>query len=251
MSVDELAVPREPGRVVGWWRGARSSATFWVPPAVRVLDIGCGFGESLAYHASRGCEVHGVEADRNIARVAEHYGFDVHVGLFDPERYEPGSFDYVTMNQVIEHARDPIDMLRGVCRVLRPGGRLVLTTPNGGGLGARVFGSRWINWHAPYHLHVFTPASLQHAAGAAGLSTASLETITSSEWLGYQWAHLATVPAPGEQSPFWAPGRARGRRAAIRSLRALHRTGIDHVLTRVCDRLGRGDNLVAVLERPA
>lgn len=251
MSVDDLAVPREPGRLTGWWRGQRSSAMFWVPPQVRVLDIGCGFGESLAYHASRGCEVHGVETDRNIARVAERYGFDVHVGLFEPARYPAASFDYVTLNQVIEHARDPIEMLRGVHQVLRPGGRAVLTTPNGAGVGARVFGTRWINWHAPYHLHVFTPASLHAAAAAANLRIASLETITSSEWLGYQWVHLATDPTPGEPSPFWAPARARRRRARILPLRVLHRTGIDHVLTRICDRLGRGDNLIGVLERPA
>jgi SAM-dependent methyltransferase len=218
---------------------------------VRVLDVGCGFGEALVYHRARGCEVHGVEADRNIARVAARYGFDVHVGLFEPARYAEASFDYVTMDQVIEHAVDPVAMLSGVYRVLRTGGRAVLSTPNAAGLGARMFGSRWIHWHAPYHLHGFTPRSLRAAASRAGLHVAQLATITSSEWLSYQWIHLVTAPPAGEPSPFWAPTRARGRRWTIRSLRALHRTGIDHVLTRLSDRLGTGDNLIAVLERTA
>ena len=250
-SVEDLEPPALAGRLGAWWRGQRSSATFWVPPAVRVLDVGCGFGESLAYHRARGCEVHGVEADRNIARVAARYGFDVHVGLFEAARYAEASFDYVTMDQVIEHAVDPVAMLGGVRGVLRIGGCIVLSTPNAAGLGARVFGPRWINWHAPYHLHGFTPGSLRVAAERAGLRIARLDTITSSEWLSYQWIHLVTAPPVGESSPFWAPARARGHPWTIRSLRALHRTGIDHVLTRLSDRLGVGDNLIAVLERTA
>jgi 2-polyprenyl-3-methyl-5-hydroxy-6-metoxy-1,4-benzoquinol methylase len=250
-SADDLAPLASPGRLAAWWRGARGSAARWVPAGVRVLDIGCGFGESLAYHRARGCEVHGVEADRNIARVAARHGFDVHVGLFEPERYAEAMFDYVTMDQVLEHAVDPIEMLGGVRRVLRAGGTTVLSTPNAAGAGARVFGARWINWHAPYHLHGFTAGSLCTAAERVGLRVARIETITSSEWLSYQWIHLVTAPPVGENSPFWAPARARGRRWTIRSLRAWHRTGVDHALTRLADSLGVGDNLIAVLERPA
>lgn len=252
-SVEDLRPlsPGRGGRLGAWWRGRRGSAAFWVPPRVRVLDVGCGFGEALAYHRARGCEVHGVEADRNIARVAARHGFDVHVGLFEPARYGEAAFDYVTMDQVIEHAVDPVAMLAGVRRVLRVGGTAVLSTPNAAGVGARVFGRRWIHWHAPYHLHAFTADSLRLAAERANLRLAGLQTVASSEWLSYQWIHLVTAPPNGEPSPFWAPGRARGRRWRIRSLRALHRTGIDHVLTRLADRLGVGDNLIAVLDRTA
>jgi SAM-dependent methyltransferase len=248
-SVEDLRPLSAAIPIVAWWRGQRSSAAFWVPRGVRVLDIGCGFGESLAYHRARGCEVRGVEVDRNIARVASRYGFDVHVGLFEPGRYPEAAFDYVTLDQVIEHAVDPVAMLAGMRRVLRDGGRAVLSTPNAAGLGARVFGARWIHWHAPYHLHTFTPASLRVAAEHAGLKVARLTTITHSGWLSYQWIHLITAPPIGETSPFWAPTRARGQRWTIRSLRGLHRTGIDHALTRLSDRLGVGDNLLAVLER--
>ena len=73
-----------------WWKGLRSSAFRWVPPGVRVLDVGCGFGESLGYHRARGCEAHGVEADANILRVATRHGLNVRVGLFDAANYAPG-----------------------------------------------------------------------------------------------------------------------------------------------------------------
>lgn len=249
-SADDVAAPAASGALASWWRGRRSSAAAWVPRNVRVLDIGCGFGESLAYHRARGCEVWGVEADRNIARVAAKHGFNVDVGLFDPARYEPGYFDYVTMDQVIEHVVDPVATLTGVASVLHGGGTLVATTPNASGALARLFGRRWINWHTPYHLHFFSPASLALAAEQAGFSVVKHETITSSEWLSYQWIHLLTAPPEGTASPFWTGRRGSlQERATIKALRLAHRTGIDHMVTRVCDSLGAGDNFVVQLRR--
>ena len=140
----------ETGGLKAWLNGERSAAFRWVPREVRVLDIGCGFGESLGYHEKRGCDVYGVEADENIRRVADKFGYKVHVGLFDPGVYEENYFDYVTMSQVIEHVTDPVQTLHGIARVLKPGGTAILSTPNANGWGAKVFGRRWINWHTPY-----------------------------------------------------------------------------------------------------
>jgi SAM-dependent methyltransferase len=249
-SADVVPVPTYGNPVAAWWRGRRSSAAFWVPRDVRVLDIGCGFGEALAYHRRRGCDVEGVETDRNIARVAEQHGFAVRVGAFDPAHYAAASFDYVTMDQVIEHMPDPVASLRGVGRVLAPSGRLVLSTPNAESLNARLFGRRWIHWHAPYHLHFFSVASLARAAALADFAIDTLEVVTNSEWINYQWIHSLTAPAPGEPSTFWAPSRsADPRRTLVRSLRVLHRLGWDHALSRLLDALRIGDNFVAVLRR--
>jgi SAM-dependent methyltransferase len=251
-SVDDLTLPKQMRSIASWWHGQRSSAAFWVPPRVTVLDIGCGFGESLAYHRGRGCEVWGVEADQNIARVAAHHGFNVHVGLFDPTLYKPASFDYVTMDQVIEHVIDPIATLRGVYDVLKRGGTAVLTTPNASSLTARMFGRRWINWHTPYHMHFFTPRSLRRAAELAGLEVASIKTITSSEWLSYQWIHLLTYPPAGTTSPFWTTRRRRAwEQVTIKGLRALHRLGVDQLTTRILDAASVGDNYVVQLRRAA
>lgn len=247
---DDVHPPRERGRVRRWWRGDRSSAMFWVPRQVRVLDIGCGFGESLAYHRSRGCDAYGVEADRNVAAVAAKNGFNVEIGLFDPQKYQSGFFDYVTMNQVIEHVIDPVETLRGIRQVLRPSGVAILTTPNISSASARLFGRTWINWHTPFHLHFYSPESLRLAARAAGLELVEIRTITSSEWLSYQWINLVTRPALGVSSVFWTRRRGRAwEKGAILALRAAHRLGVDHALTRLCDLSGRGDNYVVQLRR--
>jgi 2-polyprenyl-3-methyl-5-hydroxy-6-metoxy-1,4-benzoquinol methylase len=235
-----------------WLNGEKRSAYLWVPPNVRVLDIGCGFGESLAYHKARGCDVYGVEADENIRRVAEKYGFNVHVGLFNPGIYEPGFFDYVTMDQVIEHIADPLETLRGVAQILKKSGIAVISTPNSLGWGARMFGRYWINWHAPYHRQFFSPKSMSVAAEQAGLAVDSVRTITSSEWLFYQWIHLLTCPPAGTPSPFWSPRGTRSLRVKLlfAGLLAVHYTKINHVITRLFDAFGFGDNYLFILRKP-
>jgi 2-polyprenyl-3-methyl-5-hydroxy-6-metoxy-1,4-benzoquinol methylase len=243
----------ERGGFIAWLNGLGCSAFRWVPRNVRVLDVGCGFGESLGYHVARGCDVYGVEADQNIRRVVDKYGFKVHVGLFDDNVYEQSFFDFVTMDQVIEHVEDPIATLRGVARILKPGGVAILSTPNAHGWGARLFGNRWINWHSPYHLHCFTRNSMQLAAEQAGLVLEKVQTITNSDWLLYQWIHLVTYPSPGKPSWFWSPnksGAAFHEKWVVNALSLLHKTKINHCVTRLFDGIDLGDNCVYWLRRP-
>lgn len=250
MGVESHA-PAESGGFGAWLRGDRARAFRWVARNSRVLDIGCGFGESLGFHKARGCEVYGVEADSNILRVAEKFGYNVLVGLFDASAYPSEFFDYVTLDQVIEHMADPLSALRGVATVLKPGGMVIIGTPNANGWGVRVFGRHWINWHAPYHLHCFSTRSMAIAAQRAGLTVVRSRTVTSSEWLSYQWAHLVTFPKPGEPSPFWAKTGtvSRSRRAVLKGLSFLHRLRINHLATRLFDTAQVGDSRLFFLEK--
>jgi len=235
-----------------WLDGAGRSAFRWVPRNVRVLDIGCGFGESLGYHAARGCDVYGVEADENILRVADKFGYKVHVGLFDPELYSASFFDYVTMDQVIEHVTDPLVTLQGVSRILKHSGTAILSTPNANGWGAKIFRRRWINWHPPYHLQFFSKRSMKIAAEKAGLEVKKTLTITSSEWLLYQWIHLFTYPQMGVPSAFWDTRKKRSLRVKllIKSCSLIHKTKVNHFITRLFDALGLGDNYFFILSKP-
>jgi 2-polyprenyl-3-methyl-5-hydroxy-6-metoxy-1,4-benzoquinol methylase len=250
-EIADWAPPEEHNRLGAWWMGSMASAFRWVPPNVRVLDVGCGFGESLGYHRNRGCDAHGVEADANILRVGERYGLQVRHGQFNPEHYERSSFDVVTLDQVIEHLADPVTVLRGIHQVLKPQGQLILSTPNAGGWGARLFGQRWIHWHAPYHQQFFSRASMARAAAAAGFLLERHITVTPAAWLGYQWGHLFTYPREGEASPYWRPGLPRtvGQRIALRLLRYADRVGLNALLTRLIDAVGLGDNGVYLLRK--
>jgi 2-polyprenyl-3-methyl-5-hydroxy-6-metoxy-1,4-benzoquinol methylase len=234
-----------------WLDGEKSSTFRWVPCNVRVLDIGCGFGESLGYHQARGCDVYGVEADENIRRVVEKFGYKVHVGLFDPSVYEANFFDYVTLSQVIEHVTAPVQTLRGIAQVLKPGGVAILSTPNANGWGARLFGQRWINWHAPYHLQFFTHRSMQLAAEQAGLVVEKTTTITPSAWLHFQWIHLLSCPPEGNPSVFWMQDSkwCFMQRIALKLISITARCKINHLATRIFDAMGVGDNRLYFLRK--
>ena len=235
-----------------WLAGERASAFRSVPRNVRVLDVGCGFGETLAYHEARGCEAYGVEADENILRVGERFGLKVRAGLFDPANYEPGSFDYVTLDQVIEHVSDPKEFMRGVATVLKPGGVAIVSTPNGRGYGARLLGRKWINWHVPYHLQYFSRRSLRTLAADSGFRVDSIATVTNSRWLSYQFLHVFSRPPIGEGSPFWDSSRSKRSMPprAVRFGRRLDRIHFFDVITRSADALGVGDNLLCFLRKP-
>ena len=251
-NIDTYLPANESSGFRSWLNGDKSSTFRWVPRAVRVLDIGCGFGESLGYYQARGCDVYGVEADENIRRVADKFGYNVHVGLFDASVYEANFFDYVTMSQVIEHVTEPVQTLSGIARVLKPGGVAILSTPNASGWGAKVFGRYWINWHAPYHLQFFTLQSMQLAAEQAGLVVERAITITPSAWLHYQWIHLLSCPPEGVVSPFWAPGGKWNfmQKVALKTLEIVHRCKINHVVTRIFDAIRMGDNRIYFLRKP-
>ncbi len=242
---------RELGAIRLWLGRGRNAVFRWVPRGVKVLDVGCGFGESLGYHRARGCEVWGVETDENIRRVAGRFDFKVHVGVFRAADFPRDYFDFVTLDQVIEHAADPVTLLRDAAAVLRPGGTVLVSTPNARSLMARALGPRWAHWHTPYHLQLFSRQSLAAAAQAAGLRVRWCRILTSPQWYHFQWLHLLSRPAPGVPSAFWTTGRAwpRTRWLARKFFSGLNRLGFNHAVSFVFDHLGQGDNLVMALER--
>ena len=84
-------------------------------------------------------------------------------------RLPSGRFDLVVSLEVVEHLPSPAEHLRELARVTRPGGLLLLTTPNWRGLSRRWLGLRW-RVVDPEHLGYFTPAVLAHALREAGYS---------------------------------------------------------------------------------
>ena len=241
---------RRPG--ADWLAGVHAGAWYHVPPAVRVLDIGCGFGESLRYHQRRGCAVWGVEVDPTVAAAVAPFGDRVHVGPFRASVFGTLRFDYITLDQVLEHLVDPVRSLTELRGLLRPGGRIVVSTPNSAGWGRRSLGPRWIHWHLPYHCQHFGPDSLAASARRAGLRCISLGWATRSDWWLYQWCHLITRPAPQRASLFWAlrSDKPLALKIALLLVRlATHASGFNHLLARIGDACRAGDNLVAVLER--
>jgi 2-polyprenyl-3-methyl-5-hydroxy-6-metoxy-1,4-benzoquinol methylase len=143
----------------------------------RMLEVGCGDGRAMIRMKALGWQVEGQEPDLHAARVAaEKTGLPVHSGQLECLALPAKTYDAIVMIHVIEHVQDPIGLLRECNRLLRPGGVLVVVTPNVKSLGHRQFGEYWRDIDAPRHLQVFSPTTLSQVAVAAGFKGNSVTT---------------------------------------------------------------------------
>ncbi len=152
------------------WRGildwARSLTT--VDEATRWLDYGCGAGGLVRYLNEQGLSsARGFEQgwSRHLLIEQDVPHLD-EAGLLESE----GSFDVVTMIEVIEHVVDPVAELETVRRLLRPGGVLLMTTGNA--LPYRKDIVRWRYLLPDIHLSLFEPTTLALALSRAGFDVA-------------------------------------------------------------------------------
>lgn len=143
----------------------------------RLLDVGSGNGAFLNRMRGLGWDVKGVEPDPVAAQVAQEiFGLDVHLGTLEEARFPSCAFDIVTLHHVIEHVSDPIMLMRECKRVLCPGGRIVIITPNVKGLGSRLFESGWYHLDPPRHLLLFSAGALTRCVESAGLQVETVRT---------------------------------------------------------------------------
>jgi SAM-dependent methyltransferase len=131
-------------------------------PGRRVLDIGCRYG-ALTRSYLDGNEVVGVDVDREALAEAARLGIETHWADADaPLAFPDASFDVVVTGELLEHIRDPAGLVAEAARVLRPGGRIVGSVPNGFRLKNRL---RFLAGHEPdndpTHLHLFSERAIR------------------------------------------------------------------------------------------
>lgn len=146
---------------------------------VRLLDVGCSSGAFLMAARAVGMDAEGVEISPEASDAARRAGFRVHTGLLADARFPDASFDAIALIELLEHLREPRALLAECRRVLRPGGVVMATTPNGASWTARAMGARWDVFSLPGmggHVSFFNPGSLKLLAARAGFEVARLET---------------------------------------------------------------------------
>jgi len=142
----------------------------------RMLEVGCGSGSSLVALHALGWNAEGLDFDPAAGGLARGKGIVVRQGGLAEQNYPAHSFDAIAMIHAIEHVPDPLAFLRELKRVLKPGGQLVLITPNAAARGHRRFGSAWLGLDAPRHVQVFTAAALRQAVERTGFTVGCLRS---------------------------------------------------------------------------
>ena len=152
-----------------------------------LLDVGAFSGMFLQNAKHRGFQVIGVEPIREAyIHLTDILGLQVVHGDLHSTPFPSDHFMVVSLLDVIEHVADPVAELREVFRILKPGGFVVMTTPNAAGLiqtivgGKRkILGQPWCPIDdIPWHLWGFTPRTFRLCMEKAGFY---VETVNSLE----------------------------------------------------------------------
>ncbi len=148
-------------------------------PHGRVLDVGCGSGEKLKRLQELGWNAGGIDTDERAVLNAQGKGLRVRAGALAEQRYPDNHFDAIVLMDVIEHALNPGELIRECRRIVKPGGVVIVTTPNAGSFSRPAYGNNWRGLEPPRHLFIQTPSSLRKLAADAGFGTIRVNTMAS------------------------------------------------------------------------
>jgi 2-polyprenyl-3-methyl-5-hydroxy-6-metoxy-1,4-benzoquinol methylase len=212
------------------------------PRGARILDIGCGSGERLIRMQALGWAVEGLDADPRAVEQARAKGLTVRLGSLVPEQFAPVSFDAIYLNHVIEHVHDPLELIAQAFTLLKPGGALIVITPNSQSWGHHHFGRDWRGLEPPRHLFVFSSANVSRLA--RDLTDAAISVRTTARGAHYFSATSQVLRASRE---------ARGRRPRSHHIRTEARA-LGHQWLQRTLRLARpdsGDEVVMAIQKGA
>lgn len=136
-----------------------------------VLDAGAAYGTFLrmANSSNKAYSCIGLEISQYAADVAFHqFGMQVSLGSIENAPFPDQTFDAVVMWDVIEHLIEPVDALKEVLRILKPGGCVFISTDDVSNWLVRLFGQKWWGLAAPLHLCHFSKKGMQAALRCAG-----------------------------------------------------------------------------------
>ena len=178
--------------------------------ARRVLDVGCSAGGLARVLAGRGAVVDGIEFDPEAAAEARAVCRRVLVGDLDPMPLElpADEYDVVLLGDIVEHLRDPAAVLRRLRAHVRPGGRIVVSTPNIANWSMRLLhlAGRWDYADRGImdrtHVRFFTQRTLRQLVEEGGFRVELVDVTcplpvlrggrasAAAHWLGLRWKGL-------------------------------------------------------------
>jgi SAM-dependent methyltransferase len=136
------------------------------PTRGRLLDYGCADGYFLELARAAGWHIDGVELARPMAEKAE--AVLKQTIYSDLAASGEKDLDVITLWEVIEHLPEPMSALRQIFEHLRPGGAIMLSTPNTGHWQARREPAAWTAYRPPSHLLYFNQTTLTDTLARAG-----------------------------------------------------------------------------------
>ena len=166
-----------------------------LPVRSRVLEVGARSGE-LGVLLRERFEYFGIEVDAWSARAARGHGLDVYRASLTDFVNLSGAYDAVVMYDVIENLPNPHDAISKLKELVRPGGYLVLSTPDTESLTAVVCGRRWSAHKVPEHIVLYSRSALVEL-----LENAGFQIVTAAG--DYRWFDHQRLRKALRRWPSW------------------------------------------------
>lgn len=149
----------------------------------KVLEVGTATGYLSSEMAKSGCAVTGIELDPEMAKIARDHCVEMFVGDIESiDIRKLGGYDAIICADVLEHLRNPGDILRKLCRQLNPGGNILISLPNVAHVWVRLnlllgrFEYSQSGILDETHLHFYTLASSKKLVTDSGLEIISISS---------------------------------------------------------------------------
>lgn len=176
---------------------AESAVSPALPRPWNILDVGAATGLLLDLAQKRGMEPYGVELNPYSADILRNrFGRErVFEGELTHCPFDAGFFHIITMTDVIEHVLDVRGTLEAAWRLLRPGGVLVMTTPQIDSLSRKLLRGKWLHFKAE-HIQYFTAGALTGAVRQAGFQDVRVLSHRKRLTMNYLVGQMEIYPHP-------------------------------------------------------
>lgn len=156
-----------------------------------ILDVGCATGFFLEAARSAGYTPYGVELSEYSAGIAQkRFGADfVFNGILEQCPFREESFDVIVMSDLLEHVKNPEDVMSRVRRLLKADGIVVIVTPDTDSYTHRIMKNRWVHYKLE-HLFYFNITSLRKLAERQGFRIIHREPAKKTLNLLYAFHHF-------------------------------------------------------------
>ncbi|WP_333656434.1 class I SAM-dependent methyltransferase [Dissulfurispira sp.] len=158
-----------------------------------ILDIGCFTGEFIYLMSHEGADVFGIELQDEAVEIANERlpGKILKANIMNNDIILPrNQFDIITLLGIIEHVIDPVCLLKKAAELVKPGGLLMIQTPDSASFLARTMGRYWPPYTPIEHIHIFSRRSVSMVLKNLGCKDITIKRHTKKLSLSYVYSML-------------------------------------------------------------
>lgn len=136
-----------------------------------ILDVGCGWGNFLQVVKNNHLPYLGIDLSLRAVEICQEKKLNCQkTDLIDLSKITNQKYSIITLFQVIEHIKNPLNYLEAAKKLLKKNGILLITTPNNQSPLRHLFGPNWSVYQVPSHYFFYSNKSLERLLKAAGFS---------------------------------------------------------------------------------